>query len=240
MERYVRKCKQYSDYELNLVKDLGLITESQKKDLKLKQYLEIEELLGLKEPCVWREILNEYRNEYPLELHSIWKLNKEIVTEWFAILSRADPKIRTIILFGKSNSGKSLLGRALTYPLSPGFIQRDGGTNVHWLEHLHYKNVILWEEPSIHLSNINDAKLIFGGEPFVINRKNKNLIERPAGPACIITTNQEVWEYDRETLCNRCKIYQFNITVESILSKRYITEQEIIGYLCDVYDGRFN
>lgn len=121
-------------------------------------------------------------------------------------------------------------------PVAPGYIQRDGGTNVHWLENIYRKSVVLWEEPSIHMTNIEDTKLILGGETLVINRKNKPLLERPAGPAVVVTTNKQFWAYQPQTLMNRCCIYPRDNVLPG---KEKYKREDIVSYLCDVYDGRF-
>lgn len=236
---------QYSDYEYDLALDLGIF--SAKKEVvqrKFQDYQNLEKLLNQKEHCIWRELLrpfcyHESVNYDATTLHNIWKLDKETVIDWFSILCRCYPKKRTLIFCGNSNTGKSLLANALLTPVAPGYIQRDGGTNVHWLENLYRKSVVLWEEPSVHMSNIEDVKLLLGGENIVINRKNKNLIERPPGPAVLITTNKEFWHYDPEPLLNRIIIYYFHHQVNGITTK-VIKPIEIITYLCQVYDGRFN
>lgn len=200
----------------------------------------LEERLNEHNPDVWREALEPFT--VPLlqtDLHKLWGLRQAAVNDWFKIVCRAYPKVRTLVLHGTSNAGKSLLANALLLPVAPALIQRDGGSNVHWLENLHRKSIVLWEEPSIHMSNIEDCKLIFGGERIVINRKNKPLIDRPPGPAVVVTTNAAFWEYGAgEPIRNRLHIYHFHKPVESV-TKQTLNLQDIATYLCQVYDGEF-
>lgn len=243
MQRLYGNKLQYYDSEYDNALDEGIF-ESKKDAIrdKYKRYTHVEELLSTRDKCIWRECLQLLYKPSPTldnDLHKLWKLQQQTVQEWFGILARADPKIRTVTFVGRSNSGKSLIAKALTAPFAPGYIQRDGGTNVHWLENLYRKSVILFEEPSIHMSNIEDLKLVFGGERIIINRKNKQLIDRPPGPAVIVTTNKEFWHYDPEPLLNRMRIYTFDTKVDSIIPG-YIENESVIRYLCDVYDGRYN
>lgn len=233
---------QYSDYEYDLALDIGLF--SAKKEVlerKFEEYQNLETILNFKDHSVWRQLLNPlklYGEEYDdSALHNLYNLDKKTVRYWFSVLCRCEPKKRTLVFTGSSNCGKSILANAILKPIAPAYIQRDGGTNVHWLENLYRKSVILWEEPSIHMSNIEDVKLILGGETLIINRKNKQLIERPKGPAVIITTNKEFWHYEPETLLNRINIYYFTKKVSDYIQTT-ITDAQLITYLCNVYDGR--
>lgn len=230
---------QYKDYEYELALDFGIF-ESKKEALKdqFDRYIALEELLNQHTGSVWRELLQPHRKDLGNGnlLHSIWNLDTATVRLWFDIICRKDPKRRTIVLYGNSNTGKSLLVKALTYPVAPGYIVRDSGANVHWLENIHRKNILVWEEPSIHLTIIEDVKLLLGGEEIPINRKNKPIITRPSGPSVIISTNKQFWYQDPQPLLNRIFISEFTTNVSQLTSD-YIEIGEIIDYLCQVYDG---
>lgn len=234
LQAYFNNNREISDFEFSLAVDLSLIKSNQKTSLSVQQFLNTEKVLS--KGYIIIQLRKHQKDINCDDLHSIYQLNQKTVSEWISILAREDPKKRTLVFYGKSNSGKSQLANALLYPFNIGRIQRDGGTNVHWLENIHLKSFILWEEPTIHLTNIEDVKLLLGGENLVINRKNKNLIDRPTGAAVIITCNKAFWNYEREPLLNRINIYQFTNTS----FKRFISIQETITYLCQVYDGRYN
>lgn len=182
-----------------------------------------------------------YRHEHVGRqvLHAIYNFNKYDVTTIFACIMRCFPKKRTLVFYGPSNCGKSLLANALCTPFAPGYIQRDGGTNVHWLENIYRKCLIIWEEPSIHMTNIEDVKLLMGAERLIINRKNKHLVERLNRPSVIVTTNKPFWEYDPQALKNRCIIYYLNNNIENY-TKLNITSADILDYLCHIYEGHFD
>lgn len=233
--------EQWSDECYNELIDFKQITKDEHIQHKNKRYYDIESYLCLRNRECFYEYFQKYSKDTPIEkldrIHQIYRFTLSDVNTIFDVLARAIPKVRTITLHGASNCGKSLLANALLYPWAPGYIQRDGGTNVHWLEHIYRKSFILWEEPSIHLTNIEDTKLLCGGEKLAINRKNKNIIERINDPAVIITTNREIWQYDPEALQNRMVIFRLNNTVSEYI-KDYIEPREIIKYLCVIHDGR--
>lgn len=227
-----------SEYEIAI--QLGIITKSEAIQHKFNCYRFVENTLEGEDPVnsylKYLRLLSGNLSPTTFKLHQLWNLNQAVVKDWLNIVCRVYPKVRTLVLYGISNAGKSLLAQALLRPLAPAMIQRDGGMNVHWLENLHQKSIILWEEPSIHMSNIEDCKLIFGGERLILNRKNKNLIDRPPGPAVVVTTNNRFWEYGSESaLRNRMHIYDFHKPVESVITER-LNIEDVLTYLCYLID----
>lgn len=241
MERYFGYKTQYTDYEYDLAMDLEIFqTKKEAIKDKFNKYMYLEEMLNMGEESIWYNLLRDRSNpsitdDKIKEIHEQFGLTQRQVKQWFKVLCRGYPKKRTLVFYGASNCGKSLLANALMSPIAPAYIQRDGGTNVHWLENLYRKSVVLWEEPSIHMSNIEDVKLLLGGETLPINRKNKQIIERPKGPAVLITTNNQFWYYQPQTLLNRIFIFEFNNTID-----KFIEEKDLVSYLMQIYDGRFN
>lgn len=224
--------EQYYDEEHNLLVDQNKISKGGSELLKLRNFLETEQLLENHNWKILLEVYDQYRHENlgRETLAKIFNLSKEDVKLIFQTITRDNPKKRCVVFYGPSNCGKSLLANALCLPFAPGYIQRDSGANVHWLENIYRKSIVLWEEPSIHMTNIDDTKLLLGGEKIVINRKNKHLVERLNGAAVIITTNRSFWEYDRDALLNRINIFNFNVSVSEV-TRSYITPGEILDYL---------
>lgn len=212
--------------------DQKLVTKGESELLKLKGFLETEKIFTDNHWNILKEIYDRYRHENigRQKLDQLFGLSKKDITRIFQIVCRDIPKKRCVVFYGPSNCGKSILANALCIPFAPGYIQRDSGANAHWLENIYRKSIVIWEEPSIHMTNIEDTKLLLGGEKIVINRKNKHLVERLNGAAVIVTTNKSFWEYDDEALKNRCEIFQFSKTVESV-TKSYIHPGEILDYL---------
>lgn len=199
--------------------------------------MDTEELFTANNWKILKDVYEPYRHENigRNTLHSLFGFSREDVEVMFKIISRDIPKQRGLVFYGPSNCGKSILANALCLPFAPGYIQRDSGANVHWLENIYRKSIILWEEPSVHMTNIEDTKLILGGEKIAINRKNKHIVERLNGAAVIVTTNRAFWEYDREALLNRIVIFNFSRPVESVTNK-YIHPGEILDYLLSLLD----
>lgn len=231
--------QQFLDSEYDLALDLDIFkTQVAANRHKFINFQRIEaKLTG--NPETWYKFLEPFTSKLSDEryqlLDNFYQFDQDLVKHWFTVLSRGIPKRTTLVFYGKSNSGKSLVANALVHPLSPGMIQRDGGTNDHWLEHIYRKSVVIWEEPSINMINVDDCKLLFGGEKIIINRKNKNLIERTNPAAVIVTTNKRFWAYDPTTLKNRCWIYHFTGTLDPSIK---FETSEIISYLCELYkDG---
>lgn len=240
MSSYFGPKTQYKDAEFDIVKTLENTTEHAIKTYKVESYLELEEILNNDD---FDYKLNWYLDELDKclsdkdikpdrinDIHDVFNLKYEDLIDYLKVILRQHAKHRTLVLYGKSNSGKSLIANALYYPFAPGMIQRAGTTNVHWLEAIYQKNFILWEEPSVDMSTIEDVKLLTGGETIVINRKNKNLIERLKGPAVLVTTNIAFWNYRYEELTNRCIIKRFSTPIKFKQDTIY-TDYEFAYYI---------
>lgn len=218
----------------------GHLCRKEIENLKYKKFQECEKLMETGDSTTLSNIYDMYRHENIGRniLHQIYNFSKEDVTTIFNCIMRNFYKKRTLVFYGPSNCGKSLLANALCLPFSPGYIQRDSGTNVHWLENIYRKNLILWEEPSIHMTNIEDVKLLLGGERIIINRKNKHLVERINRPCVIISTNKQFWEYEPNTLKSRIIIFYMYNEIDTI-TKKFITNHDVLDYLCAIYEGSF-
>lgn len=229
---------QYYESDYDTIKDLHGIKKNDITTYQLTNFLENEEILNdpdfdCKLDWYTNELklcVNEHLNkEIVNEIHEIIGLTKQRVIDWLKVLLRNHAKVKSLVFYGKSNAGKSIIANALLFPFAPGRIMRAGTTNVHWLEAIYRKNFILWEEPSVTMSTLEEVKLLMGGETIVINRKNKQLIERPAGPAVLITTNRAFWNYNKEEIGNRSVFEHFQWPVS--FDKQY----KPIDFACYIY-----
>lgn len=243
VEQHGRK-EEYCDEEYNFILDFNNTSKEEVRQHKLISFHRV--VLKLKNEgskyilACWKKYLeNEPLAPNHSILHNLYGFDSHTVRTIVRVLGLESPKTRTVLLYGSSNVGKSILANALLAPWAPGYIQRDGGTNVHWLEHVYRKSFILWEEPSIHMSNIEDTKLLMGGEKIIINRKNKNLLERTNSAAVVVTTNREIWKYGGEALVNRCFIIVLSTPVASITAAR-ISTADILTYMLDAHAGRYD
>lgn len=232
--------EQYLDEEYNILVEEETLSRKDMERLKYKKFQDCEKMMESGDANILFSIYDMYRHEHVTRdiIHQIYNFSKEDVVTIFNCIMRNFPKKRSLVFYGPSNCGKSLLANALCTPFAPGYIQRDSGTNVHWLENIYRKCLILWEEPSIHMTNIEDVKLLLGGERLVINRKNKHLVERINKPAVIITTNKQFWEYEPNTLKSRIIIYYFYNQID-LITKKFITNGDVLDYLCAIFEGSY-
>lgn len=116
------------------------------------------------------------------------------VKAFFDVLTRKKPKINTVVLMGRPNSGKSWAVRSLI-PLYPqwGEVRGSGSYNFMW-EGCLDKAVIICEEPMFETATIEHAKQVLEGAQTQINVKNKCPHILQPTPV-IITTNNDVWKW---------------------------------------------
>lgn len=132
-------------------------------------------------------------------------------TSW--ILQLSDKK-NTFVLEGPSNAGKSAFIRPLLQLLRYGEIVNGGN---FMFEDTVNKQIIIWEEPLIGKSMVDDCKLLFEGSEHKVIIKNKSS-EMVGRTPVFITTNKPIWLYcsiDKDALANRCYFYTFRKTVDS-------------------------
>lgn len=128
------------------------------------------------------------------------------------IINMKDFKVNTLVLIGKSNAGKSLLIRCLLDQYNTAYVTRSGENNQFHFQNLLNKNIGIFEEPRIHPNNVDDYKLLFGGESFEINVKNQDQEVLRRIPIFVSTnTPLGYWinETDNIAITNRCKTYKF-------------------------------
>lgn len=77
-----------------------------------------------------------------------------------------------------------------------------------------FKTCSLIEEPNFTVDNLENFKLIMGGEAMILNPKNCDpFVHVPSG-FCVMTANGIPWKrYERKPFENRC--YMYNITTEA-------------------------
>ncbi|EUB54832.1 Non-capsid protein NS-1 [Echinococcus granulosus] len=126
------------------------------------------------------------------------------------IMNCEDEKINTLVLYGPTNTGKSLICKLTTTFLEHGCVTRRQEASAFAYENLLNREVALMEEPRICAANQQDLKQILGGEPFEVSVKyqNPDLLERLP---VIVTTNEPLGvrlsDVDAAAIEGRCKIY---------------------------------
>lgn len=143
---------------------------------------------------------------YIMWLHLIFGFTRQTCNDMIGVLYHWKPKINTIVLKGASNTGKSVLAKALCLNKIVGIIDKCDDKNVHFLEDTLLKEVVLWEEGSMSLLTKDICKLVLGGEWFPVNSKYKPIILNMHRTPVILTCNALPWNYfvDKEAYNNRC------------------------------------
>lgn len=89
------------------------------------------------------------------------------------VMDRKDHKINALVLYGPTNTGKSLLCKLMTEFLITGTINRKSEDSNFAYENLLDRTVAILEEPKINSANVNDMKQLLGGETFEVAVKYK-------------------------------------------------------------------
>lgn len=224
LHEYFGKKAEYSSYQLSILVGLEKITARDSKKFMVQQFLDVKKSISRSWMIDrWREVATYQNHDI---IHMIYKLTPEECVIIARTLSHEELKKNTLCFYGESNSGKSILARSLLLPFSPGSIQRDGGTNVHWLENTLYKNFVLWEEPIVNTDTKEDVKLLCGGERHIVNCKNQPLQYKEDKSIVIITTNTPFWLTDLTgAIRNRMHLRSFTKQVPMRLR-----ESDVLGY----------
>lgn len=247
MESYLQQMfgprEQFTQFQAIQVMNLyPKLNQTDYERIKLKQFLTIEEKIK----CfgvvyiimAWKQYAaSEISSELATKLDHLYGLSKQDVVNFVRVLAKDTNKINTICFYGASNTGKSILARALLLPWEPGCIQRDGGMNLHWLENTLFVNYVIWEEPIVNCEIKEDLKLVLGGERVAINKKNKPLCYKDHRSPMIITTNQPFWFVDStQAYINRMIIAHLTIPVNTVMGTTNLKEADVLRYLIDLYE----
>lgn len=130
------------------------------------------------------------------------------------VLNRRSGKKNTLWLQGVSNAGKSQLINSLLQSYFPNTIGTPNNSvrTTFTFNDCMYKRVILWEEPNITVDNIEDTKIILGGQDCRIDAKYQSSAVLQSTPF-IITSNKDLWAMcsnNRQELLNRVYWYKLN------------------------------
>lgn len=126
-------------------------------------------------------------------LDEFWEANKikpeEFLTWFFAIGNKTIPKVNTLTIQGPSNCGKSMITNLILESYPSARLGRQGELTPFYLQSAATKPIIIFEEPRIIETTVDDMKLLLGGEPMEIavkNNENEHLQRTPV----YITTNR--------------------------------------------------
>lgn len=125
-------------------------------------------------------------------------------------ITKAEPKINTIVIQGPSNTGKSQFIYGLKQLLPWGEICN--GNNGFNFEMLIDQTIGVWEEPLIGSELAEKCKQVMEGMTCAINVKYKKPFLLPRTPI-IVTTNHDIWRYcTQEELMFTNRIWRFFFT----------------------------
>ncbi|VDL64675.1 unnamed protein product [Hymenolepis diminuta] len=113
----------------------------------------------------------------------------EFIDKLERVMDKRDTKINCLVLYGPTNTGKSLLCKIMTEFLLTGTISRRTENSSFAYENLLDRSVAILEEPKVNAANINDMKQLLGGEAFEVAVKYKPMQYLQRLPV-IITTNE--------------------------------------------------
>ncbi len=127
-------------------------------------------------------------------------------------------KINTIVFFGPTNTGKSLLANLIINNMLVGIVQRTGDQSAFHLSNLVNKTCAIMEEPRITAVTVNDMKLLFGGESTLevgIKHQDSERLDRIP---IVVTTNTDLGRWiptaDAVPLKSRTITFNFNNVIE--------------------------
>lgn len=159
----------------------------------------------------------------------------QFASDLIRIVNRRNGKKNTMWIQGISDSGKSQFMESFcrTYFMDQyGTPNNNPKTTFIWNDCL-FKRLILWEEPHITIDNIEDTKIILGGQDCRVDAKYQTgavLIGTPF----IITSNHELWyncPEQRQALMNRVVRYKFTTVASDPLSWFPITSKDWRNFL---------
>lgn len=199
-----------------------------------------QEQLNLTEKSTLRELV-KYKHVHMEEnkkvaLHAfLKKISKQLWIDYRNLLTKSDPKKRTLALIGSSNAGKSFIARNLTlHTWTTGMIDRMTSTNVHAYSYATTRRTCcLFEEPLFTVDNVETMKLIMGGEPMMLNPKHMTPYVAQNKAFVVITAEYPPWNrYPSKAFENRAYIHNF--TEECVLNG-VITKDEFWTALFEIY-----
>lgn len=127
--------------------------------------------------------------------------------------------ITILVINGPTNCGKTMVIRALTKPLHPAVINRQGENSSFYFETLLSAKICLMEEPTIGSHNVNTFKQLLGGEDYKSDRKGQSAAVIKRIPFFITTNDLELGQsasqIDRDALKTRYFEHQFTTQVNN-------------------------
>lgn len=172
----------------------------------------------------WRETMEAFEPADATEFHTIAR-SRKILHAWCEhnkidvwdlaedikqIVDKEANKINAILFEGESNAGKTILANSITDAFYRSSATVNNATNCGFTwEKAVNARIIKHEEATMINTQTEEYKQILGGEPCMVNVKNKPM-ERLQRTPLIMTGNHPPWITvgERQTYENRCIIYE--------------------------------
>lgn len=172
----------------------------------------------------WRETMEAFEPADVTQYHTIAR-SRKILHAWCEhnkidvwdlaedvkqIVDKEANKINAILFEGESNAGKTVLANSITDAFYRSSATVNNATNCGFTwEKAVNARIIKHEEATMINTQTEEYKQILGGEPCMVNVKNKPM-ERLQRTPLIMTGNHPPWVTvgERQTYENRCIIYE--------------------------------
>lgn len=132
---------------------------------------------------ILKEILNFQFNDDDILIYNF-------VLDLWKVLERYQPKLNTLLIHGPPSSGKNFfIDCFLDYLLVKGNLGNPNKNNQFAYQECFGKRVILWNEPNYESSEIDNLKMLLGGDVMSARVKNKDDAAVYRTPIVILTNN---------------------------------------------------
>lgn len=149
------------------------------------------------------------------------------------VLMEEHPKINTFMLWGASNSGKSMIAHFIVRPFLYGSMKNQGSLGDYFYASALNKSVILFEEPFVTPPIVEDLKSLLAGASFHVGRKYTDMQLMNRTPV-ILTSNHYalgrgfVSPVDEQAIRNRCVVFNLG---PPFISDNMLSQSSFVSFL---------
>lgn len=208
----------------------GMSTSFKDRVRTIIEYRATQRTMALHSQRFWETYYNEFLDElvHPMTENEVWisnlfRKNKVNLTQflaWVEVISdRLLTKVNTLLLFGKTTSGKTLILDSLLKLREPTKLSAMNANSPFYLAQLLNSHVGVMEEITVSDANKDDFKKLLGGEPMHVGVKYQNSPEVLGRVPIFASTNNRLGGFladgDRDALQSRTKTFELNLEVRS-------------------------
>ena len=208
----------------------GLSSSFKERVRTIIEYRSTQRKVKLNKESFWETYYNEYLNDdtHTMTENEAWlallfKKNKIKLAEFLAwveiIADRHLTKVNTLLLFGKTTSGKTLILESILQLKEPTKLSAMNNNSPFYLAQLLNSNLGVMEEITVSEANQDDFKKLLGGEVMHVPVKYQNTPEILHRVPIFASTNNRLGGFladgDRDALQSRTKTFEFNLEIRS-------------------------